>query len=302
MNMKSLPLILIVLLLAIGGGVLAFNLWNNGRQMEKEGMGGRAVDQSHRSYELELTSNTEGTKPQELKKITYKIKNDKGQVLKNFETVHEKIMHFIVVRKDLQNFQHLHPEFNQVTGGFTVSVTFPSDGPYRVFPDFTSGDDNPQKLPATVFADLNVGDIKNYKAQAVIADKQPNKTVDGYEITYSLPAILEQKKEVQYSLMINKNGQPVTNLNNYLGALGHSVILKADTLDFIHTHAGDKPGMNQGTDMGHTSETTMMQNEANRGPQINFTTTFSSSGVYKIFTQFQHVGKVITTDFVAEVK
>lgn len=301
MNMKSLPLILIVLLLAGGGGVLAFNLWNNGNQMNGE-HGGQIADQSHRSYEMELTSSANGIESQKPTTITYKVKNDKEEVLKNYEVVHEKIMHFIVVRKDLQNFLHLHPEFNPSSGEFTVEVTFPIDGLYRIFPDFTPTDDNPQKIPVTVYSDINVGDTKNYKAQPVVPDRQPNKTVDGYEIAYSLPAILEQQKEVQYSLMINKDGQPVTNLDNYLGALGHSVILKTDTLDFIHTHAGDKPDTNQGAGMGHSSETTMMPNESNKGPQINFTTTFPSPGIYKIFTQFQHEGKVITTDLVVEVK
>lgn len=297
---KSLQAFLVVLVLAIVGAVFAFNLWKNGNTMSGE-HAKQAADQSHRSYELELTAKADNIEPQKSTKITYKIKNDKGEVIKNYEVVHEKIMHFIVVRKDLQNFLHLHPEFNQQTGEFSVNVTFPTDGPYRIFPDFTPRDDNPQKLPVTVFADINVGDTKNYKAQLVISDKQPNKTVDEYEISYSLPAILEQQKEVQYSLMVNKNGQPVNNLDKYLGALGHSVILKADTLDFIHTHAGDKPDMSQGVGMGHTSENTMMQNET-RGPQIGFTTTLPSSGVYKIFTQFQHEGKVVTTDFVVEAK
>lgn len=301
MKMKSLPVVLIVLAIAFLGGIVSFNLWSKDRKMNEERVI-QAVDQSHRSYQMVLTSKTSNLESNKQTTISYKIKNDKGDILKNYEVAHEKIMHFIVVRKDLQNFLHLHPEFDQSSGEFTVNVMFPTDGPYRIFPDFTPADDNPQKLPVTVYSDIDAGDIKNYKVQPVVPDKQLNKAVDGYEITYSLPAILEQQKEVQYSLMINKNGQPVTNLDKYLGALGHSVILKAGTLDFIHTHAGDKPDMNQGAGMGHTSENTMMQNEANRGPQINFTTTFPSLGVYKIFTQFQHEGEVITTDFVAEAK
>lgn len=301
MKMKSLPVVLIVLAIAFLGGIVSFNLWSKDRKMNEEHVI-QAVDQSHRSYQMVLTSKTSNLESNKQTTISYKIKNDKGDILKNYEVAHEKIMHFIVVRKDLQNFLHLHPEFDQSSGEFTVNVTFPTDGPYRIFPDFTPADDNPQKLPLTVLADLEVGDIKLYKAQAVAPDKHPNKMVDGYGIDYILPAVLEHQKEVQYSLMINKNSQPVTNLDNYLGALGHSVILKADTLDFIHTHAGDKPDMNQGAGMGHTSETTMMQNETNRGPQIDFTTTFPSLGVYKIFTQFQHEGEVITTDFVAEAK
>ena len=56
----------------------------------------------------------------------------------NKNIVHEKIMHFIVIRKDLANFQHVHPDFNSSTGEFTLSnLTLPSDGEYRLFADFT---------------------------------------------------------------------------------------------------------------------------------------------------------------------
>lgn len=262
-----------------------------------------AVVQSHRSYQVEVLSNTTGIKPQEPRKVVYKIKNDKGDILKNYEVAHQKIMHFIVVRKDLQNFQHLHPEFNRSSGEFTVSVTFPTDGTYRMFPDFTPGDDNPQKLPVTVYSDINVGDLKNYEAQAIIPDKQPNKTVGEYEISYSIPAILEQQKEASYTLIVSQNGQPVANLDKYLDARGHSVILKADTLDFIHTHAlegmtGSMSGMDH--DMGAMSNTEMMQ-ITETGPEIKFTTTFPTSGTYKFFTQFQHLGKVMTSDYTVQV-
>ncbi len=239
--------------------------------------GHQQVVQSHRNYEIEVILDATNIRPNQPTKFSYKIKNDKGEVLKNYETVHEKIMHFIVVRKDLQYFQHLHPDFNQATGEFTVDITFPADGLYRVFPDFTPGEDNPQKLPVTVFHDISVGDKDRYKAQPVIPDTQLKKTVGEYQITYAFPTEVMMRNEISYSLTMEKNGKPVTDLENYLGALGHSIILKMRTLDFIHTHA----------------------EEINiRGPKIKFSTSFPESGIYKIFTQFAHQGKVFTVDYV----
>ncbi len=235
--------------------------------------GHQQVVQSHRSYEIEATSDTKNVRPNQPTKFSYKIKNDKGEILKNYETVHEKIMHFIVVRSDLQYFQHLHPNFNQRTGEFTVDITFPTDGAYRVFPDFTPAEDNPQKLPVTVFHDISVGDKDKYKAQPVVPDTESTKTVGDYQITYTF--------STTYSLTIKQNGKPVTDLENYLGALGHSVILKMDTLDFIHTHA----------------------EEINtKGPEIKFAASLPESGIYKIFTQFQHQGKVFTVEYAIKVK
>lgn len=301
MNNTNKIVIAIITLFILGAG--GFYLINSQRRSDSTQQG--QIIQSHRSYEIEVTSNTDNIKPQQPATFTYRIKNDKGEILKDYEIAHEKIMHFILVRHDLQQFQHLHPEFNQQTGEFTVSVIFPTEGPYRIFPDFTPGDDNPQKLPVTVYSDINVGNMGNYKAQSVVADKQPNKIVKGYDISYTWPGFLEQQKEEQFSLMINKDGQPVTDLENYLGALGHSVILKADSLDFIHTHAldgsmGQMPEM-PGIDHSMDNMSTDMSMDGENGPQVKFSTTFPSNGTYKVFTQFQHQGKVITTDYVVTV-
>lgn len=144
-------------------------------------------------------------------------------------------MHFIAVRKDLQYFQHLHPDYQEGTGEFEVNISFPTDGSYRVFPDFTPGIDNPEKSPVTVYHDLDVGDISKYKAQAVTVDSQAKKTAGEHQVTYTLPQNLAKEQEINYSLSVERNGQPVTDLQPYLGALGHSVILEEGTLiSFTH--------------------------------------------------------------------
>ncbi len=281
--MKRYLIVIAIAIIVLGGGLYFFL---NRTDTSKHGGGHTAetgdnpVIQSHRSYQIEVISDTT-IKLNEPTTFTYKIKNDKGEMLKNYEVAHEKIMHFIVIRKDLQNFQHLHPNFNKQTGEFTVDITFPNDGPYRVFPDFTPIEDNPQKLPVTVYHDIDVGDINRYKAQPVIPDIQPKKIVGEYQITYNFPAEVMMRNEINYNLSIEKNSQPVKDLENYLGALGHSVILKEGSLDFIHTHAEE--------------------GNASRGPEIKFSTSFPEDGIYKIFTQFQHQGKVVTTGFIIKV-
>src|SRR5262245_55067594 len=61
--------------------------------------------------------------------FAFSIVDDEGNTVKNFETVHEKILHLIVVRKDLAFFQHLHPTFDASTGIFTVpDFTLPTTG------------------------------------------------------------------------------------------------------------------------------------------------------------------------------
>ena len=286
--MKYLPPIIIGVALLTGG---AFFLSNN--------MNNKPIVQSHRGYDIEVTRkpNADQITLSQPSTIKYKIKNDRGEIVKDFAIAHEKIMHFITVRKDLMYFQHLHPAFNKENGEFIVNVIFTVDGPYRFFADFTPGKDNPMKLPVTVYSDLTVGDVSNFQPNAAIPNTDKEMTVlPDYKVTYTLPAELKSQTLTTYSLTIEKNNQPVK-LEKYLGALGHSVVLKEKTLDYIHTHAGEQT--NTTRQMEHKEHSMEMTQQENR---VDFTTTFPEQGIYKIFTQFQDQGKVFTTEYAVEAK
>ncbi len=300
MNKYIIFLIIIAIVLAVGAlfyiSQKSTNTTGQSGGHNMEDTSNQPVAQSHRSYSMDITRETPNKIPGQPVSLTYIIKNDKGEVLKDFETVHEKKMHFIVVREDLQNFQHLHPEFNQSSGEWTVDVTFPTDGPYRVFPDFTPAKsaNNPQLLPVTVNSRIGIGDMSKYKAQTATLDTQSKKTFGEYQVTHTLPTNLTKGQEVTYILTIERNGKTVMDLQPYLGAMGHSVILKESTLDFIHAHAGEASV--HGIDHASGPDSALKT-----GPNIEFTTTFPASGIYKLFTQFQHQGKVQTTDYVIKV-
>ena len=146
--------------------------------------------------------------------------------------------------------------------------------------------------------DVNVGDITKYKPQPTVLDAQSTKIYNGYQIQYNFPSEIKANAPINFSLTVSKNGKPVTDLEDYLGALSHSVIIGTD-LSYQHIHAVDKNGhmeSSQGSTPGMAMGDTMT------GPDINFTTTFAQAGTYKIFTEFQEQGKVTTTDYTVEVK
>jgi hypothetical protein len=294
---KYLPFVLIgaMLLLVTPFIVGAFFRSPPLQSNKGESVNNKSVDQSQRSYAIEVTEKPTANQItlHEPATIKYRIKNDKGDVVTDFAIAHEKIMHFIVVRKDLTQFQHLHPDFNQETGEFRVAVTFSAVGPYRFFADFTPATDNPMQLPVTVSSDLPVGDVADYQPQDVTPDTKKEVLVPpDYHVTYTLPSELQSQTLVTYSLAVEKDNQPVT-LEKYLGALGHSVVLKEETLAYIHTHAGEQ--MDHGEHAGHA----MPPAQENR---IDFSTTFPAAGIYRIFTQFQHQGNVFTTAYTVAVK
>ena len=294
------PIVQIVAaLIVLSSGIYFLSKGNSLKISETE----RQLNESQRNYDIEVTQKPSS---QEIKigdpaTIKYKIKDDRGEILKDFAIAHEKLMHFIVVRKDLEEFQHLHPEINKETGEFSVDLAFPSDGPYRFFADFTPEKENPQKLPITVFDDLAVGNTSSFQPYELVVDEGTTKKVPPkYDVTYSFTDKLLSQSPLSYSVVVESNGQSVV-LQKYLGALGHSVILKEKTLAYIHTHAGDArntsmDGMDH-SQMGHTKPSS--EQSAN---QIDFSTTFPEPGKYKIFTQFQHERKVLTTDYVVSVQ
>ncbi len=245
---------------------------------------GRPVIQSHRSFTLKSDVSTKTYQPNVSSPYTFSIVDDRGATIKDFATVHEKVMHLILVRKDLQEFQHLHPDFNQATGQFTLAnLTFPSDGQYRIFPDFApmSAQRGPDGMPlgVTLNEDVVVGNLANYKPQAV-TESSRTQTVQGYTVQLATtPTPITAESSTTLSFALTQKGRPVTNLEKYLGALGHAVVLREGDLEFLHTHALD-------------------ENVTNQTGSIDFAVTFPSAGKYKVFGQFQHQGKVLTTDFV----
>lgn len=221
-------------------------------------------------------------KPNETGKYQFAILDNKGKAIKDFETVHEKQMHVMMVRKDLAYFQHVHPTLDKSTGTWTLDkLTIPTDGPYRLFADFTEPG---SKSPVTIYEDFNVGDMTKYQKQP-IGDTKDDKTFGKYQVLLQTePIVLQANTEAKLVYLFGdttKGGTSLTGLEPYLGAMGHAVIL-SENLDFIHAHAMDNATL------------------ASRGV-VEFMATLPKEGKYKVFGQFQHNGQVFTTDFVVPV-
>ena len=238
--------------------------------------------QSHRSYCVRSFSAIENLKPGVPKDFSFEIIDDRGATLHQFATVHEKIMHVIVVRHDLTQFQHVHPTYDAGSGRFTVgSLALPTAGPYRLFADFTpeagmTGPDG-QPLGVTVPVDLLVGDEAAYRPATLPA---PSDTagVGEYEVTLSRPDTLRAGAAQQLTFTIRRGGVVANDLEPYLGANGHAVVLREGDLAFIHSHAlEDRTALQAG--------------------QLPFVVQFAEPGRYRMFVQFQHRGAVQTAAF-----
>jgi hypothetical protein len=189
-----------------------------------------------------------------------------------YTTAHGKDLHLIAVRRDLTDFQHVHPQLD-ASGTWKVPLNLSDPGVYRVFADFTPADrgDN-----LTLGADLSVpGDYAPLPLPATTRTAE----VDGYTVT--LDGNLEPGKEVELTLSVTRHGAPVTDLQPYLQAYGHLVALRDRDLAYLHVHPAGSP------DDGKTRP----------GPGITFYATVPSAGDYRLFLDFRHDNEVRTAGF-----
>ncbi|RDI26531.1 hypothetical protein [Lentzea flaviverrucosa] len=207
---------------------------------------------SDNGYTLRLTEN---------KSLAFHVEGPDGQPVTKFEVEHEKRLHLVVVRRDGSNFQHVHPEMAS-DGTWSIPLSLPEAGSYRVFADFT-----PEGGPKTTLgADVHTpGDYR----PKTYADSRTF-TADGYEV--SLAGELTPGKASTVTLEISKNGEPVTDLQNYLGAKGHLVALRASDLAYLHVHPEDSD-------------------------QVKFAVEVPTAGRYRLFLDFQHEDQVRTAEF-----
>ncbi|MFI6084093.1 hypothetical protein ACIBBB_24460 [Streptomyces sp. NPDC051217] len=218
--------------------------------------------------------------------LTFSIKDGHDRNLTSYKREHEKELHFIVASRDLTVFRHLHPA-RAADGVWSIPVELPKAGDYRVFADFTPGGaggaggaegkgeahgDGGHAAAATnltLGADLAVsGPYKPSDLPPVRATAE----VDGYQV--ALDGALTPGKASDVELTVSKNGEPVTNLQPYLGAYGHLVALRAGDLAYLHVHP-----------------------DGRSGAKVSFGATAPSDGAYRLFFDFRHEGKVRTAAF-----
>ena len=212
--------------------------------------------------------------------LDFRITDERGRVVRDeYEPVHEKELHLIVVRRDTAVFQHLHPRQAQ-DGTWAVDLNLPEPGVYRAYADFkidgeqrtlatdlfVPGDFQPNRLPAP-----------DSVAQAVDDADDP---VGDFDVSLDAPD-LRAGRETPLSFAVTRDGQPFEALEPYLGAKGHLVALREGDLAYLHVHP---------TEGGETPE-----------DQIEFAATFPTAGRYRLFLQFKTGGGVRTVDYTLEV-
>ncbi|GAA3858656.1 hypothetical protein [Streptomyces sedi] len=212
--------------------------------------------------------------------LAFRIEGPDGAPLTSYQVSHEKKLHLIVVRRDLTGFQHLHPELGP-DGTWSVPLLLEEAGTYRMFADFLpEGEED----GLTLGADLAVAGTHTPEP---LPEPAATAAVDDYTVTLE-PADGDEVRagaETALTWHVHRDGEPVTDLEPYLGAHGHLVALRAGDLGYLHAHPRGEPG--DGTTPA--------------GPGTTFHTTVPSAGDYRLYLDFQHEGRVRTAEFTLRV-
>lgn len=204
------------------------------------------------------------------RRFRFSIRTDAGRPVRDFEIAHEKRMHLIVVSRDLSSYQHVHPRLDQ-DGTWSVRLRLPRAGTYRAVADFNTGSNH------VLGADLFVNGRSLAKP---LPRPASSARVDGYQV-YLSGVSSQAGKDVSIAFTVLRNGQPVVDLQEYLGARGHLVALREGDLSYLHVHPESTDADDDGI--------------------IPFTGSFPSSGRYRLFMQFRHRDRVHTAPFTVAI-
>ncbi len=229
-----------------------------------------------------------------------------GQPVTKFDAVHEKVLHLALVSKDFSWFTTAHPQYRG-DGTFQFAATLPRAGDYRLYADFTAKTRGREVVqqdvrvtspePLSAAAELKADPLRdgwNLPEKRVTSAPEGQPSVgggDAYQVSLSSrpPKIVAGQEVTLHFQLVNANEKYVSDLQPYQGALGQCVILSQDGGTYLH------PPVLQSD--GHTDHT----HKAGAGPNVRFVTKFPKAGLYKVWGQFQHKGKIISAPFVLNV-
>lgn len=206
--------------------------------------------------------------------LSLQILGTDQKTVTKFDILHEKLAHLIIVREGLDEFAHLHPDVSD-DGTLRIKHDFGKAGPYRLFVDYqpvggapslatgrlaVAGDDSPAAaLTPNAGTPIASGDLE--------ATVEITPAAEGTTIRFRITGA---------------DGKAIGNLQPYLGAMGHLVVIKSGTLDYVHAHpVGNSKTAPDGV--------------------VEFEAHLPSAGTYKAWGQFRHNERVLTFPVVLQI-
>ncbi|RAN94086.1 hypothetical protein ONO23_03998 [Micromonospora noduli] len=203
----------------------------------------------------------------------FRIVGTDRQAATRFAVVHDKPLHLIVVGRDLTGYQHLHPTMAS-DGTWSVPLTLARPGGYRVFADFSVTAADGTQQPLVLGVDHTVPGAHSPTA---LPPAQAQATAGPYAVSMTGTPTVGVTAPIHFQ--VSADPTVPAQLERYLGAYGHLVVVREGDLGYVHVHPEQE--LVDGT--------------------VKFWLTAPSSGRYRAFFDFQVAGTVHTGEFTINV-
>ena len=208
-----------------------------------------------------------------------------GAQARDFGIVHDKPYHLFIVSSDMEEFAHIHP-VQQPDGSFTVQYTLPKPGRYTLFSDFLASGGGAQIVATPIITAGIDTDIVGSLAK-LKPDMPWVRTADGVKVEIlNEPTAFLGGEEIDLIFRFSNaaTDAPIKDLQRYLGAWGHLLILSEDMTEYVHAHPREET---QPDPSAPTSG----------GPEVTFDALLPKPGRYRAWLQFQRNDKLTTVSF-----
>ena len=191
-----------------------------------------------------------------------------------FEVVHTKPVHLLIIEPGLKDYHHEHPT-QKAKGMYSFSFTPNTACGYRIWADVKLKGGHQHYYPV---------DIKGAEACDAPIEKTVNleATSQGYDFKLELESDLSVGSVVLATLRISKDGQPFNALEPVMGAFAHMVGFYENYESIAHIHPmGKEP----------------TKDSERGGPSLSFHIEPEQAGYLKLFAQVQIDGKQVFAPF-----
>jgi len=222
-------------------------------------------------FRLEISTQPKNPQAGQQVELRLMVRDRDNSAVRDFDTVHEALMHLVIVRRDLSGFAHEHPVIS-ADGTFRLSYKFPSGGEYRLFADLAPKGSGGQIAAAQLKVDGNRGAAFNLRTAASNRSQKAGDTVVEL-VPHQSPLPVGKTIPLSFALRDTRTGEAVTDLQPYLGVAGHLMLIHEAASTFVHSHP--------------TGESS-----------LEFLARFPKPGLYRGWLQFRRAGEIRTADFI----
>jgi Cu+-exporting ATPase len=231
---------------------------------------------------LDVPAKTRPGRPTHL--VATVVDSATGTPVQDLTRTHEAWMHLIATREDLGTFAHVHPRPTGQPGQLAVDLTFPTAGRYVVNTELRR-----QGEMSDIHARQLITVAGHAPPRATLTAGPRTVVVDGIRVELRGDAEAGRRSDLRFTVSNALTGEVIDDLQPYLAAAAHVVIIRADGTTFAHEHATVTDG--RGRPVFALPGQTF-------GPDLDVHAELPTAGTYRLWAQFRLAdGRVITAPF-----